>query len=46
MIGYVTLGTADLQRAGAYYDELLATIGPARFMEEDNYFIAWSRNQE
>lgn len=46
MIGYVTLGTADLQRAGAYYDELLATIGAARFMEEDNYFIAWSRNQE
>ncbi|MDM7859769.1 VOC family protein [Alteromonas sp. ASW11-36] len=46
MIGYVTLGTADLERAGAYYDELLATIGATRFMEEDNYFIAWSRNQE
>ena len=46
MIGYVTIGTADLDRAGAYYDALLATIGASRFMEEDNYFIAWSRTPE
>ncbi len=46
MIGYVTIGTADLDRAGAYYDALLATIGASRFMEEENYFIAWSRKQE
>lgn len=46
MIGYVTLGTTDLDRAGAYYDALLATIGASRFMEEDNYFIAWSRSPE
>ncbi|MCC2606741.1 VOC family protein [Planctobacterium marinum] len=45
MIGYVTLGTADLQKSGAYYDALLATIGAARFMEEDNYFIAWSKGE-
>jgi catechol 2,3-dioxygenase-like lactoylglutathione lyase family enzyme len=41
MIGYVTLGTDDLARAGAYYDELLGTLGARRFMQEDR-FIAWS----
>ncbi|GAB5382642.1 MAG: VOC family protein [Aliiglaciecola sp.] len=46
MIGYVTLGTSDLQRSGAYYDALLATIGAGRFMDEPDYFIAWSRNAE
>ena len=45
MIGYVTIGTADLIKSGAYYDALLATIGATRFMEEPNYFIAWSRSQ-
>jgi predicted lactoylglutathione lyase len=42
MIGYVTLGTNDLQKAAAYYDELLGVIGASRFMEEENYFIAWA----
>jgi catechol 2,3-dioxygenase-like lactoylglutathione lyase family enzyme len=45
MIGYILVGTADLARAGAYYDALLGTIGGERFMEQDNYFIAWARNQ-
>lgn len=45
MIGYILVGTADLARAGAYYDALLGTIGAERFMEQDNYFIAWARNQ-
>ena len=45
MIGYVTLGTADLEKSGAYYDELLGTIGAGRFMEEENYFIAWSKGE-
>jgi predicted lactoylglutathione lyase len=40
MIGYVTLGTNDLDRAAAFYDSLLSVIGAARFMEADN-FIAW-----
>lgn len=43
MIGYVTLGTADLDKSGAYYDALLGTIGAARFMQEPNYFIAWAK---
>lgn len=46
MIGYVTLGTNDLGRTSAYYDELLATIGATRFMEEPNYFIAWAKTPE
>jgi len=41
MIGYVTLGTNDLERAAAFYDELLALIGAGRFMETD-VFVAWA----
>ena len=41
MIGYVTLGTNDLERGAKFYDELLAEIGAKRFMEEDR-FIAWA----
>jgi catechol 2,3-dioxygenase-like lactoylglutathione lyase family enzyme len=33
MIGYVTLGSDDMPRARAYYDELLGTIGAKRIME-------------
>jgi catechol 2,3-dioxygenase-like lactoylglutathione lyase family enzyme len=33
MIGYVTLGTDDLDRARAYYDVLLGTIGATRLMQ-------------
>lgn len=45
MIGYVTLGTNDLERAAGFYDELLALIGAGRFMEEDS-FIAWAVSPE
>lgn len=41
MIGYVTLGTNDLARGAAFYDQLLEEIGAKRFMEEDT-FIAWA----
>lgn len=41
MIGYVTLGTADLARAAAFYDALLAEIGAKRSMESER-FVAWS----
>ena len=41
MIGYVTLGTNDFDRAAAFYDALLAEIGASRFMEDDR-FIAWA----
>ncbi|MDJ0758311.1 MAG: VOC family protein [Woeseiaceae bacterium] len=42
MIGYVTLGTNNLQKAAAYYDELFGSLGIGRFMEEDDVFIAWA----
>ena len=41
MIGYITVGSNDLQAAAAFYDALLAEIGGQRMMEEDS-FIAWS----
>ena len=41
MIGYVTIGTNDVDRAAAFYDGLLAVIGAGRFMEEET-FIAWA----
>lgn len=42
MIGYVTLGTNDLDRAVAFYDELLAVIGAKRMMEDPGHFVAWA----
>ncbi|GGC70620.1 VOC family protein [Undibacterium terreum] len=41
MIGYVTFGTNDFDRAAKFYDELLAVIGAKRYMESDK-FIAWA----
>ncbi len=41
MIGYVTLGTNDLERAVAFYDELFSTIGAGRFLETEQ-FVAWA----
>lgn len=41
MIGYVTLGTNDMARAGRFYDALLAELGARRMMEMDG-FIAWA----
>jgi predicted lactoylglutathione lyase len=41
VIGYITLGTNDLQEAVAFYDVLLAEIGAGRFMENDR-FVAWA----
>ena len=41
MIGYVTLGTNQFDKAAAFYDALLGTIGAGRLMEADE-FIAWA----
>lgn len=41
MIGYVTLGTNDMDKAAAFYDALLGTLGAGRSMEAET-FIAWS----
>ncbi|HAJ76379.1 MAG TPA: glyoxalase [Gammaproteobacteria bacterium] len=41
MIGYVTLGTNDMEKAAAFYDALLGELGAVRFMEMET-FIPWS----
>ena len=40
MIGYVTLGTRDIQKAAQFYDAIAKEIGVGRMMEGEN-FIAW-----
>jgi catechol 2,3-dioxygenase-like lactoylglutathione lyase family enzyme len=40
MIGYVTLGTNDLKKASAFYDNICGEFGMGRFMENDR-LIAW-----
>ena len=40
MIGYVTLGVADLERAARFYDPISEELGTGRMMEFDT-FIAW-----
>ena len=45
MIGYVTLGTNDLEKAAAFYDELLGLIGGQRFMEMDRA-VAWRASDD
>ncbi len=40
MINYVTLGTNDLQRAGAFFDDLLSIWGARRAMESER-IIFW-----
>ena len=41
MIGYVTLGTNDIDRAAEFYDALLQEIGASRMMESEK-FVAWA----
>ena len=41
MIGYVVLGTNDLDRAASFYDELLAEMGVTRMMELGERGYAW-----
>ena len=41
MIGYITVGTNDLQKAASFYDILLAELGAGRFMEQER-LVAWA----
>ena len=45
MIGYVTLGTNDLQRAAAFYDALLIELGAKRLWEFGTG-IGWGTAQD
>ena len=40
MIGYVTVGTKDLKKAGEFYDKICGELGMGRFMANDR-IIAW-----
>jgi catechol 2,3-dioxygenase-like lactoylglutathione lyase family enzyme len=44
MIGYATIGTNDLEKARAYYDELFGSIGAARLMEQADGFTLYGTN--
>ncbi len=41
MIGYITLGTNDMEKSAQFYDALLGELGAKRFMESET-FIAWA----
>lgn len=45
MIGYITLGTNDIEKAAAFYDALFGSIGAGRLMEGDK-FIAWGTDMK
>lgn len=45
MIGYVTLGSNDCQKAGIFYDALLGELGAKRAIEEGDREILWSNGQ-
>ena len=40
MIGYMTVGTKDLKKAGEFYDKVCGELGMGRFMSNDR-LIAW-----
>jgi catechol 2,3-dioxygenase-like lactoylglutathione lyase family enzyme len=44
MIGYVTIGTNDLERAAGFYDEILSFFGGKRFMGNER-LVAWSAGE-
>ncbi len=43
MLGYVSLGTNDMAKATAFYDELAKTVGAKRVWDSDS-FVAWSNS--
>lgn len=45
MLGYVMVGTNDLEKSGKFYDAILSEIGAVRVMESDS-FIIWSSGEK
>ena len=45
MVGYVTIGTNDMDQSAKFYDELLGTLGATRFMDLGT-FIGWTVSLE
>jgi catechol 2,3-dioxygenase-like lactoylglutathione lyase family enzyme len=46
MIGYITLGTNDLDRATAFYDSLLSEMGATRLMAFGDRGHGWAASME
>ena len=46
MIGYITLGTNDLERAKTFYDVLLAEMGVKRLMAFGDRGYGWAASME
>lgn len=46
MVGYVTLGTNDMERAARFYDVLLEPLGAKRLMDLPEGFILWGTSFE
>ncbi|MCZ6888395.1 MAG: VOC family protein [Gammaproteobacteria bacterium] len=44
-IGYVTLGTNDLDKAGAFYDQLLGEVGAKRVMTNER-MVMWGTGRD
>ena len=44
-VGYITLGTNDLEKACAFYDALMASIGISRIWD-DGKLIIWGASME
>ena len=45
MIGYVTLGTNDLDKAAAFYDEVLAEMSAVRVTEQGRV-VMWGAGMD
>jgi predicted lactoylglutathione lyase len=45
MIGYITLGSHDIKKAAAFYDDLFETLNASRIYSYDR-FVAWSTNNK
>jgi len=45
MIGFVTLGTNDLEKASEFYDALFSEIGGKRFMTGERY-NGWAKDEK
>jgi predicted lactoylglutathione lyase len=45
MLGYVTLGTNDLEKAAVFYDAVAGAMGYGRMMQEGE-FIAWGNMED
>ena len=44
MIGYVTLGSNDIQRGAVFYDGILSELGASRQIDSEG-FVAWSQGE-